>query len=156
MFNAGQVCVSIERVYVEAPVYDEFVGKLTAEVSKLRQGQDDDRYRVDVGAMATAAQLDIVTRHVDEAVASGAHVTTGGHATGVGTFFEPTVLADAAQSMTCMREETFGPTLPVVKVADEDEAIRLANDSVYGLSATVWTGTWQGASASRARLEPGR
>ncbi len=90
--------------------------------------------------MATAAQRDIVQRHVDEAVAAGARVTTGGKPTGVGTFFQPTVLADVDQSMSCMTEETFGPTLPVVKVADEDEAIRLANDSRYGLSATVWTG----------------
>jgi acyl-CoA reductase-like NAD-dependent aldehyde dehydrogenase len=133
------VCVSIERVYVEAPVYDEFVAKLTDKVGRLRQGKDDDRYRFDVGAMATAAQRDIVARHVDEAVAAGARVTTGGKPTGIGTFFQPTVLADADHSMSCMREETFGPTLPVVKVADEDEAIRLANDCRYGLSATVWT-----------------
>jgi acyl-CoA reductase-like NAD-dependent aldehyde dehydrogenase len=89
--------------------------------------------------MATAAQRDIVRRHVEEAVAAGARVTTGGQPTGMGIFFQPTVLADIDQSMSCMTEETFGPTLPVVKVADEDEAIRLANDSHYGLSATVWT-----------------
>ena len=67
-------------------------------------------------------------------------MTVGGNPTGVGTFFQPTVLADVDHSMSCMTEETFGPTLPVVKVADEEEAVRLANDSVYGLSATVWTG----------------
>jgi acyl-CoA reductase-like NAD-dependent aldehyde dehydrogenase len=139
MTNSGQVCVSIERVYVEAPVYDEFVARLTEKVGRLRQGQDDDKYRFDVGAMATAAQRDIVSRHVDDALAGGARVTTGGKPTGIGTFFQPTVLADVDQSMSCMREETFGPTLPVVKVADEAEAIRLANDSRYGLSATVWT-----------------
>ena len=105
----------------------------------MRQGQDDDKYRFDVGAMATAAQRDIVSRHVDDAVAGGARVTTGGKPTGIATCFQPTVLADVDQSMSCMREETFGPTLPVVKVADEAEAIRLANDSRYGLSATVWT-----------------
>jgi acyl-CoA reductase-like NAD-dependent aldehyde dehydrogenase len=139
MTNSGQVCVSIERVYVEAPIYDEFVAKLTDKVSRLRQGKDDDKYRFDVGAMATAAQRDIVARHVDEAVAGGARVTTGGKPTGVGTFFQPTVLADADHSMSCMQEETFGPTLPVVKVADEDEAIRLANDTEYGLSGSIWT-----------------
>jgi len=139
MFNSGQACISVERVYVEAPVYDEFVAKLTDKVSRLRQGHDDDRYQFDVGAMATAAQRDIVRRHVDEAVAAGARVTTGGQPTGVGTFFQPTVLADVDQSMSCMTEETFGPTLPVVNVADENEAIRLANQSTYGLSATVWT-----------------
>ena len=132
MFNSGQACVSVERVYVEAPIYDEFVAKLTDKVSQLRQGQDDRGYRFDVGAIATAAQRDIVQRHVDEAVAGGARVTTGGRPAEVGTFFQPTVLADVDQSMSCMTEETFGPTLPVVKVADEDEAIRLANDSATG------------------------
>jgi acyl-CoA reductase-like NAD-dependent aldehyde dehydrogenase len=155
MTNSGQVCVSIERVYVEAPIYDEFVAKLTDKVSRLRQGQDDDRYRFDVGAMATAAQRDIVARHVDEAVAGGARVTTGGKPTGVGTFFQPTVLADADHSMSCMREETFGPTLPVVKVTDEDEAIRLANDSRYGLSATVWTSDPARGERVARRIEAG-
>ncbi|OBF30238.1 aldehyde dehydrogenase [Mycobacterium sp. ACS1612] len=155
MNNSGQVCVSIERVYVEAPIYDQFVAKLTDKVSRLRQGQDDDKYRFDVGAMATAAQRDIVARHVEQAVASGARVTTGGKPTGVGTFFQPTVLADADNSMACMREETFGPTLPVVKVADEDEAVRLANDSNYGLSATVWTGDPARGERVARRLEAG-
>ncbi|AGB21827.1 NAD-dependent aldehyde dehydrogenase [Mycobacterium sp. JS623] len=155
MTNSGQVCVSIERVYVEAPIYDEFVAKLTDKVSSLRQGQDDDKYRFDVGAMATAAQRDIVARHVDEAVAGGARVTTGGKPTGVGTFFQPTVLADVDQSMSCMREETFGPTLPVVKVADEEEAIRLANDSRYGLSATVWTSDPARAERVARKIEAG-
>jgi acyl-CoA reductase-like NAD-dependent aldehyde dehydrogenase len=155
MTNSGQVCVSIERVYVEAPIYDEFVAKLTDKVGRLRQGQDDDRYRFDVGAMATAAQRDIVARHVDEAVAGGARVTTGGKPAGVGTFFQPTVLADVDQSMLCMREETFGPTLPVVKVADEEEAIRLANDSRYGLSATVWTGDPARGERVARRIEAG-
>jgi acyl-CoA reductase-like NAD-dependent aldehyde dehydrogenase len=155
MTNSGQVCVSIERVYVEAPIYEEFVAKLTDKVSELRQGQDDDKYRFDVGAMATASQRDIVARHVDEAVAGGARVTTGGKPTGVGTFFQPTVLADVDHSMSCMREETFGPTLPVVKVADEDEAVRLANDSRYGLSATVWTSDPARGERVARRIEAG-
>ncbi|WP_280198266.1 aldehyde dehydrogenase family protein [Nocardia cyriacigeorgica] len=140
MFNAGQVCISVERVYVEAPVYDEFVAKLTANVAALRQGLDDRTPNHDVGALANENQVNIVARHVDEAVAAGARVTTGGKRTGVGTFFEPTVLVDVDHSMSCVAEETFGPTLPVMKVADEAEAIRLANDSIYGLSASVWTG----------------
>jgi acyl-CoA reductase-like NAD-dependent aldehyde dehydrogenase len=155
MFNSGQVCVSVERVYVEAPIYDEFVAKLSDKVSLLRQGQDDRGYHFDVGAMATAAQRDIVARHVDEAVAAGARVTTGGKPTGVGTFFQPTVLADVDQSMSCMTEETFGPTLPVVKVADEAEAVRLANDSQYGLSATVWTSDPVRGDRVARRLEAG-
>jgi acyl-CoA reductase-like NAD-dependent aldehyde dehydrogenase len=152
------VCVSTERVYVEAPIYEEFVAKLTDSVAALRQGQDGrgpDGYRFDVGAMATEAQRDIVARHVDDAVAAGARVTTGGRPTGVGTFFQPTVLADVDNSMTCMKEETFGPTLPLVKVADEEEAIRLANDSAYGLSATVWTSDLQRGERIARRLDAG-
>jgi len=140
LFNAGQVCVSVERVYVEAPVYEEFVDKLTAHVRELRQGLDGRRLEHDVGALANAAQQAIVTRHVEEAITQGAKALTGGRATGVGTFFEPTVLVDVDHTMACMTEETFGPTLPVMKVADEAEAVALANDSQYGLSATVWTG----------------
>jgi acyl-CoA reductase-like NAD-dependent aldehyde dehydrogenase len=139
LLNSGQACFSVERVYVEAAVYDEFLGKLTSKVGTLRQGQDDRGYKFDVGAMATSVQRDIVARQVEEALAKGARVIVGGKATWAGSFFEPTVLADVDHSMSCMTGETFGPTLPVMKVADDAEAIRLANDSDYGLSATVWT-----------------
>lgn len=155
MFNSGQVCISVERVYVEAPVYDEFIGKLTANVRNVAQGQEDSGYKYDTGAMATAAQRDIVERHVQEAVADGARVLAGGKPTGVGTFFQPTVLADVTPTMSCIAEETFGPTLPVVRVADEEEAIRLANDSNYGLSATVWTGDVERGERVARRLECG-
>ncbi|GAB2661340.1 aldehyde dehydrogenase family protein [Nocardia goodfellowii] len=155
MFNAGQVCISIERVYVEEPVYDEFVAKLTERVAALRQGDDARPYSADVGALATPAQRDIVQRHVDEALAAGARTTVGGKSTGTGTFFEPTVLVDVDHSMSCVTEETFGPTVPVMKVADEDEAVRLANDSIYGLSATVWTGDKQRGEKVARRLEAG-
>ncbi len=140
LFNAGQVCISVERVYVEEPVYDEFVAKLTEHVRELRQGTDGRESRYDIGALANEAQRDIVSRHVEDAVAKGAEVLTGGKPTGVGTFFEPTVLVGVDHGMACMTEETFGPTLPVMKVADEAEAVALANDSIYGLSASVWTG----------------
>ena len=101
------------------------------------------------------AQRDIVARHIDEAVAAGARVTTGGKPTGIGTFFEPTVLVDVDQSMSCMTAETFGPTIPVVKVADEDEAIRLANDSNYGLSGSVWTRDVKRGERVARRIETG-
>ncbi|WP_458691036.1 aldehyde dehydrogenase family protein [Nocardia tengchongensis] len=155
LFNSGQTCVAIERVYVEAAVYDEFVAKLVAHVQDLRQGQDDRDYRFDIGAMATPAQRDLVARHVNSAIAAGARALTGGKPTGTGTFFEPTVLVDADQSMTVVAEETFGPVLPVIKVRDEDEAVALANDSVYGLSATVWTGDLAHGRRIAARLEAG-
>ncbi len=156
MFNSGQVCISVERVYVEAPIYDEFIAKLTANVNKIQQGSESGSdFTYNTGAMATEAQRDIVERHVKEAVAAGAKVLTGGKPTGVGTFFQPTVLANVDASMTCIAEETFGPTLPVVKVADEEEAIRLANDSRYGLSATVWTGDTARGDRIARRLECG-
>jgi acyl-CoA reductase-like NAD-dependent aldehyde dehydrogenase len=132
--------VSIERVYVEAPVYDEFVQRVTDKVSALRQGRDDHGFTADIGPLTTAAQLAAVERHVDDAVAAGARVLVGGSRSELGgAFFEPTVLVDVDHTMDLMREESFGPTLPVMKVGDAEEAIRLANDSAYGLSATVWT-----------------
>lgn len=155
LFNSGQVCVSIERVYVEESVHDEFVEKLVANVKALRQGNDDRGYNFDVGALATDNQRDIVAKHVKEAIAAGAVARTGGEPTGVGTFFEPTVLTGVDQSMSCIREETFGPTIPVVKVADVDEAVQLANDSEYGLSATVWTGDPARGEQVARRLDVG-
>ncbi|WP_454194731.1 aldehyde dehydrogenase family protein [Nocardia sp. Marseille-Q1738] len=155
MFNSGQVCISVERVYVEAPVYDEFVAKLTANVKALRQGLDRRDAKYDVGALANENQVAIVQRHVDEAVAAGAKVLTGGKRAGFGTAFEPTVLVDVDHTMSCVTEETFGPTLPVMKVADEAEAIRLANDSVYGLSASVWTGDKERGARIARQLEAG-
>lgn len=155
MFNSGQACISVERVYVEAPVYDEFVDKVIQRVARLRQGHDERNFSYDVGPLATSAQRDIVQRHVEEAVGAGARVVLGGKPTGSGTFFAPTVLVDVDQSMSCMTEETFGPTLPMVKVADAEEAIRLANDSKYGLSATVWTRDKERGESIARRLDVG-
>ncbi|MPY84153.1 MAG: aldehyde dehydrogenase family protein [Actinophytocola sp.] len=156
--NSGQMCTSVERIYVEAPVYEDFVSRVVARVRELRQGTDGadrDGYRYDVGALANQAQLEIVRRHVDEAVEAGAKALVGGKPTGTGTFFEPTVLVDVDHSMACMREETFGPTLPIMKVADADEAVRLANDTPYGLSATVWTRDTRRGERLARRLEAG-
>ena len=155
LLNAGQACISIERIYVEAPVYDRFVALLTDKVASIRQGTDDGSYSADVGTLATGQQVEIVRGHVADAVANGATIALGGKATGRGQFFEPTVLLDVDNSMACMREETFGPTIPVMKVADVDEAIRLANDSPYGLSATVWTKDIRRAQQIARRLEVG-
>jgi acyl-CoA reductase-like NAD-dependent aldehyde dehydrogenase len=156
MWNSGQICISVERVYVEAPVYDEFVAGVTDKVKSLRQGMDEDgSYATDVGAMATEGQLGIVESHVGDAVAKGARVLTGGKRAPEGLFFEPTVLVDVDHSMLCMRDETFGPTLPVMKVADEQEALRLANDSVYGLSASVWTRDRKRADRVSRKVEAG-
>src|SRR5215207_7893595 len=140
MQNGGQTCISVERVYVEAPIYDAFVDKVTRKVAALRQGASSGPGTVDVGAVTFPPQIDTVERHVEEAREAGARVLTGGHArTDGGRFFEPTVLVDVDHSMACMTEETFGPTVPVMRVADAEEALRLANDSPYGLAASVWT-----------------
>ncbi len=140
MRNAGQICMSVERVYVEAPVYDEFVQKVTAKVAALRQGVPGAAGSVDVGAITFPPQIDLIEAHVRDAVDKGARIAVGGHrGGGPGRFFEPTVLLDVDHSMSCMTDETFGPTLPVMKVADEEEAIRLANDGPYGLGSSVFT-----------------
>jgi acyl-CoA reductase-like NAD-dependent aldehyde dehydrogenase len=141
MQNSGQTCISIERVYVEEPVYDEFVEKVTDKVRALRQGKPDGGPgTVEVGSMTFPPQVDIVEDHVNDALAKGARALTGGHrGEGSGHFFEPTVLVDVDHSMKIMQEETFGPTLPIMKVRDADEAVRLANDSPYGLAGSVFT-----------------
>ena len=156
MANSGQICMSIERVYVEEPVYDEFVSKLTEKVSQLRQGTDDGSYAADVGAMATPAQVDIVEDHVEDARKAGARIMTGGKRPDrAGQWYEPTVIADADHSMKAMRDETFGPTLPVMKVRDAEEAVRLANDSRYGLSASVFSADADRAEQIARRIDCG-
>lgn len=139
MMNSGQICISVERIYVEEPVYDDFVAKLTAEVGRLRQGADDAANPKDIGAMTSPNQTAIVADHVDDALASGARALTGGkRVEGPGDYFEPTVLVDVDHSMKVMRDETFGPVVGVMKVSDSEEALRLANDSRYGLSGSVF------------------
>ena len=137
--NTGQVCMSIERIYVEEPVYDEFVDKLTANVGELRQGDDGRSYGMEQGAMTSPAQIEIVSDHVEDARDKGARILTGGkRKDGPGDWYEPTVIADADHSMKVMVDETFGPVVGVMKVADAEEAIRMANDTRYGLSASVF------------------
>lgn len=156
MTNSGQACVGVERVYVEAPVYDQFVERVTEKVKALRQGTDvPGSFASDIGAMVTRAQVDIVQDHVDDAVAKGARILVGGKRGAHGNFFEPTVLVDVDHSMKCMRDETFGPTLAIMRVADEDEAVALANDSPYGLSSSLWTRSRRAADRVSRRIEAG-
>jgi acyl-CoA reductase-like NAD-dependent aldehyde dehydrogenase len=156
MNNGGQVCISVERVYVEEPVYDKFVEKVTDNIRKLRQGPPGEAGSVDVGAVTFPPQIEIVDEHVRDAVQKGAKVLVGGHPrTGEGRFYEPTVLVDVDHSMKIMREETFGPTLPIMKVKDSEEAVRLANDSNYGLQASVWTRDVEKGEALARRVEAG-
>jgi acyl-CoA reductase-like NAD-dependent aldehyde dehydrogenase len=140
--HSGQICIRTERVYVEEAVADEFEKKLADRVRALRQevpgrGESGEH---DLGSVTSPLQIEVVERHVADALGKGARAVTGGkRRTGLpGNFFEPTLLLGATQEMDVMREETFGPLLPVMRVKDAAEAVRLANDSPLGLNASVF------------------
>lgn len=136
--NSGQMCMSVERVYVEAPIYDEFVRRVVEKVKGLRQGTEKNFGEIDIGSMTMPRQIEIVERHVRDAIEKGAKVLVGGQRR-EGFFYEPTVLVNVDHSMQIMREETFGPVIPIMKVSSAQEALQLANDSIYGLAASVFT-----------------
>ncbi len=138
--NSGQACASVERCYVHLSVAPEFIKRVIDETKTLKQGLGT-QAGVDVGSMSNERQLNIVSEHVNDAARQGAKVLTGGRrgADPNGFFYEPTVLADVDHGMTIMRDETFGPVLPIMTFTTDDEALKLANDSVYGLTASVWT-----------------
>jgi len=138
--NAGQACLSVERCYVHRSLYESFAKACAEKTKQLRVGNGMDSH-TDVGPMIKERQVRIVESHVEDAKARGARVLAGGTRLpelGV-NFYAPTVLADVTQDMRIMREETFGPVLPVMACDNDDEAVRLANDSEYGLAASVWT-----------------
>jgi acyl-CoA reductase-like NAD-dependent aldehyde dehydrogenase len=161
--HSGQVCVRTERVLVEEAVADRFVDLCAAEIQKLRQGPSSgadrrDDVDVDVGAMTFAPQVAKAQEHIADAIAKGARVVTGGAARsdlGGGRFFQPTLIANATLDMAVMREETFGPVLPVMRVPDAETALRVANDSSLGLSGSVWSRDEPRARALARRLESG-
>ena len=137
-FNAGQTCMAVERVYAAAPVYDEFVRLAVAQAEQLKTGYTtnlDSPYSI--GPVTSPQQVEIIQRHLDDALARGARLLTGGKQEGM--FFTPMVLVDVDHSMLLMREETFGPLMPIMKVKDEAEAICMANDNSFGLGASVWS-----------------
>ena len=138
LMNTGQYCCGTERVYVVEAVAEAFTEKVVERVSKLRQGSEGE---FDVGAIFWPKQLEIIESHMQDARDRGASVLAGGRRNPdlPGLFYEPTVLADVDHEMRIMREETFGPILPIMRVADEEEALALANDSEYGLGGNVWT-----------------
>ena len=136
-FNAGQTCLSIERVFVVEEIYNEFVKKVAAVASQLRVGTEGD---FDVGPITTAAQLRVVEEQLEDALLRGARVVAGGRRASDGSnVFLPTVLVDVDASMKVMWEETFGPILPIVRVRDGEEALRMVNVNPFGLFASVWT-----------------
>jgi succinate-semialdehyde dehydrogenase/glutarate-semialdehyde dehydrogenase len=141
--NAGQVCASIERIYVQDTIAKDFTDLFVRQVLALRQGRDT-AFDVDLGPLVNRAQWEVVNRQVEEAKARGAIVLAGGKGrTGTGDkggwFYEPTVLTNVPEHAAVQREETFGPVVTITPVSGEEEAVRRANDSPYGLTASVWT-----------------
>ncbi|MFL6228527.1 MAG: aldehyde dehydrogenase family protein [Pyrinomonadaceae bacterium] len=153
--NAGQACASVERCYVHERVAEQFTARVVAMTRTLRQdvGAGDG---ADLGSMSCERQRDIVEDHLREAVARGARVLVGGgRGRAAGAFHEPTVLDGVDHAMRVMREETFGPVLPLMTFRDEEEAIRLANDSAFGLTASVWTRDTRRGERVARRIEAG-
>ena len=142
-FNAGQACLAAKRVYVFDEIYDEFMEGLTKRVSRYELGdgmEKAEKPRIRMGPLNAARHRDVLADQLQDAVDRGAKIAVGGNGhDGKGYFFEPTVIEDAPHDSRVVREETFGPLLPVFKVNDVDEAIRLANDSAYGLGSSVYT-----------------
>jgi len=138
--NSGQACASIERCYVHESIADNFIDLVVKETKLLKQDKASTD-EIDIGAMTNERQLQIVEDHVSDAVARGAEIRAGGHRlNSQGWFHQPTVVTGVDHSMKLMRDETFGPVLPIMTFKTEAEAVRLANDSIYGLTASVFTG----------------
>ncbi|MBI3890233.1 MAG: aldehyde dehydrogenase family protein [Candidatus Wallbacteria bacterium] len=159
VMNCGQGCSAVERVYVERGIHDAFVERLAAACKRLVVG-DGAEPATSVGPLINPAQRAKVCAQIEDAVHRGARVVCGGEAparlaASGGWFLEPTVLANVDHTMAVMREETFGPVVPVMAYAGEDEAVRLANDCVYGLGASIWTRDLAGAEALARRLRAG-
>ncbi|MFN2398265.1 MAG: aldehyde dehydrogenase family protein [Gemmatimonadaceae bacterium] len=153
--NAGQTCVAPKRAIVVDEVYDRFLAALASVVGNLRVGPASNPDN-DVGPMIRPSQLDQIEEQLHDAIQRGARVVVGGSTEGDGRrFFKPTVLADVTPDMRVMREETFGPLLPVIRVRDANEAIAVANSSEFGLSASVWSRNSRRATEVAKRIEAG-
>jgi acyl-CoA reductase-like NAD-dependent aldehyde dehydrogenase len=154
--NCGQSCGSVERVYVARPVAEAFTARVVELAKEVKVG-DPLAEGIGMGPMATAGQLKVVEEHIADARVKGAAVPVGGGRVAglAGHFIEPTVLTGVDHSMLCMTEETFGPTLPIMAFDGDERAVALANDSIYGLTASVWTRDRKRAAWFAERLEAG-
>ncbi len=146
MANAGQTCIAVERVYVHERVYDRFVAEVSARAGALRAGAGEL-----IGPITMPGQLTVIREHIEDALARGGRAVVGGQDAVGDRYVQPTVLVDVPEDSAAVREETFGPTLTVTRVADMDEAVRLSNASGYGLGATVFSRRGGPALARRLR-----
>ncbi|MFI6585026.1 succinic semialdehyde dehydrogenase [Embleya sp. NPDC050493] len=154
--SAGQLCISIERMYVHADIHDAFLDRFLARIQTMRLAAGY-AWDTDMGSLVSRRQLQAVTRHVDEARAAGARVLIGGTARpDLGPlFYEPTVLADVTPEMAVCAEETFGPVVSVYRFTEEEEVVTRANETAYGLNASVWTRNTRHGGALARRLRAG-
>ncbi|MGG4496111.1 aldehyde dehydrogenase family protein [Brevibacillus reuszeri] len=150
--NSGQVCMSVERLYVHERVYPEFLRLVTEKAVALRQG---DPLEAEIGSMTSHQQLGIIHSHLEEALANGAKAVIGGQVSLDSMYIAPTILTDVTSDMKIMQEETFGPILPIMTFSSEEEVIRLANSSPYGLNASVWSKDKTKAKRVAEQLESG-
>src|SRR5690606_7060478 len=155
IINAGQSCIAAKRILIEDAVYERFIELMRERLARLRLGDPRDE-ATDIGPIARPDLRDNLHRQVCETVTAGARCLLGGELpAGPGYFYPVTLLADVSNDMPAAREETFGPVAVLMRVADEDEAVRVANDTRYGLAASVWTTVARG-EAIAARLEAGQ
>ena len=150
--HQGQICMSVERIIVDRKISETFTEQFVANVKKLKVGDPKDIGNC-IGPIINRKQLERIASHVDDAVSRGAKLLAGGGHKGL--FFEPTVLGDVTPEMRVFREETFGPVAPIIVANDEDDAVRLANDSEYGLSAGIITADEERGLAVARRLNTG-
>jgi acyl-CoA reductase-like NAD-dependent aldehyde dehydrogenase len=158
LFNTGQDCSSIERLFVVDTIADQLLERLAQIYQALRVAGDErivDGEEADLGPLQSSTQLDIVSSQVSEAVEAGAHLICGGSPTGVGYGFQPTILDRCTAEMRVAHEESFGPILAVTRVANAEEAIKLMNSSIYGLNGSVWTRDLKRGEALARQLEVG-
>jgi acyl-CoA reductase-like NAD-dependent aldehyde dehydrogenase len=154
MVNAGQTCIAVERLYVVDSVYDEFLAELDKAFDGVAVGTEDKR---EIGPIINPPQLSVIETHVQDAIDKGARVLRGGKRalTETGIYFEPTLLVDVDHGMEIVRDETFGPVIPVMRVADEGAALRMANDTRFGLHGSVWSKDRRRAARFASRMKSG-
>lgn len=159
-FNTGQSCSSIERVYISSKIADEAIEKLLKKVERLKVGYDSNDPSIDLGPIMNWRQFDLIVGHLTNALLRGAKILFGGEklSGGIydrGYYIGPTVLTDVTHDMKIMTEETFGPMAPIMVADDEEELIRLANDSKFGLTASIWTRDLIRGESIARRIEAG-